>query len=151
VEKKGCEYLIRAMEPIQKAMPEVELVIIGDGPLRGVSRTTGKIPVEAIHFHRRPTGGARSRLDDQSHGVMHTKRRCDIGGRGGFGIVFIEAQSSGLPVVSFSSGGTPEAVRHGESGYLAAERDWRALSEYISKLLGIPICGRALAARDERW
>ncbi|MCA1991984.1 MAG: glycosyltransferase, partial [Coleofasciculus sp. S288] len=34
VEKKGCEYLIRAMSLVQQTQPDVELVIIGDGPLR---------------------------------------------------------------------------------------------------------------------
>ena len=34
VEKKGCEYLIRAMQSVQEAAPQAELVVIGDGPLR---------------------------------------------------------------------------------------------------------------------
>ncbi len=38
-------------------------------------------------------------------------------------------------MVSFASGGIPEAVRHGESGYLAPEKDWRTLSGYIAELL----------------
>jgi glycosyltransferase involved in cell wall biosynthesis len=53
----------------------------------------------------------------------------------GFGMVFAEAQASGLPVVSFSHGGIPEAVAHSESGFLAPEQDWRKLSEYILILL----------------
>jgi glycosyltransferase involved in cell wall biosynthesis len=56
----------------------------------------------------------------------------------GLPIVAIEAQASGLPVVGFSTGGIPEAVAHDETGYLAPEKDWRALSEYIPKLLGDP-------------
>ena len=42
-----------------------------------------------------------------------------------FGIVFAEAQAMEKPVVSFASGGIGEAVEHGETGFLAAERDWR--------------------------
>jgi colanic acid/amylovoran biosynthesis glycosyltransferase len=53
----------------------------------------------------------------------------------GFGIVFAEAQACGLPVVSFSHGGIPEAVAHRESGFLAPERDWRKSGEYILTLL----------------
>src|SRR5438309_11333226 len=34
VEKKGCEYLIRAMAKVQSKSPHMELMVIGDGPLR---------------------------------------------------------------------------------------------------------------------
>src|SRR5207248_8412698 len=33
-EKKGCEYLIRAMVDVESQLPRAELVIIGDGPLK---------------------------------------------------------------------------------------------------------------------
>jgi glycosyltransferase involved in cell wall biosynthesis len=53
----------------------------------------------------------------------------------GFGMVFIEAQAMGLPVVSTESGGIPEAVKNGETGLLVKERDSRALAEAIVQLL----------------
>ncbi len=34
MEKKGCEYLLRAMKLVQQSHPECELTVIGDGPLR---------------------------------------------------------------------------------------------------------------------
>ena len=52
----------------------------------------------------------------------------------GFGIVFIEAQAMGTPVVSFATGGVPEAVEHGNTGFLAKERDWRQLAVHIVDL-----------------
>jgi glycosyltransferase involved in cell wall biosynthesis len=52
----------------------------------------------------------------------------------GFGIVFIEAQALGTPVVSFATGGVPEAVAHGSTGLLAPEHDWRQLAFYIADL-----------------
>jgi glycosyltransferase involved in cell wall biosynthesis len=53
----------------------------------------------------------------------------------GFGIVFIEAQAMGLPVVSTRSGGIPEAVKDGETGLLVSEHDPRALAEAILQLM----------------
>src|SRR5262249_427015 len=56
----------------------------------------------------------------------------------GFGIVFIEAQAVGTPVVSFASGGVTEAVAHGNTGFLAPERDWRQLARHIIELFRNP-------------
>ena len=53
----------------------------------------------------------------------------------GFGIVFAEAQSMGLPVASFSTGGISEAVKHQETGLLAPQRDFRKLAAHIHLLL----------------
>src|SRR5271154_3544693 len=119
VEKKGCEYLIRAMEPIQKAMPDVELIVVGNGPLRASLERLAKSTLRNVKF----TGSLPS--DEIRKYMKKATVFCapsvvaETGEAEGFGIVFIEAQSSGLPVVSFRSGGIPEAVSHGRSGFLA--------------------------------
>jgi glycosyltransferase involved in cell wall biosynthesis len=59
----------------------------------------------------------------------------------GFGLVFAEAQACGVPVVSYRSGGVPEAVRDGETGLLAAERD----------VAGLAVRLRTLIADDDLW
>jgi glycosyltransferase involved in cell wall biosynthesis len=53
----------------------------------------------------------------------------------GFGIVFIEAQAMGLPVVSTRSGGIPEAVEDGETGLLVMQNDPDRLAQAICRLL----------------
>ena len=59
----------------------------------------------------------------------------DSGMSEGFGLVFAEAQAMGLPVVSFATGGIPEAVAHGTTGYLGPERDCEFLAAHITLLL----------------
>ncbi|MGR6005332.1 glycosyltransferase [Bacillus paranthracis] len=49
-------------------------------------------------------------------------------------MVFAEANSMGVPVVSFDSGGISEAVSHGETGFLAPEKDIDILASYIKTL-----------------
>ena len=53
----------------------------------------------------------------------------------GFGIVFIEAQAMGLPVVSTRTGGIPEAVEDGETGLLVTQNDPEELAQSILRLL----------------
>jgi len=135
VDKKGCCYLIRAMAEIQRSAPEVELVIIGDGPLRRELEVEAKGSLRKYRF-----------LGAQPSPIVHhwmgrarvfsvPSITADSGDAEGFGIVFAEAQAMGIPVASFASGGIPEAVAHGETGFLSPEKDWRSLARNIALLL----------------
>ena len=72
------------------------------------------------------------------------------GGEEAFGMVFAEAQALQKPVVSFASGGIPEAVAHNETGLLAPERDWQTLASYLAILVRNPDLRRkfGLAGRE---
>ncbi|MGJ3249865.1 MAG: glycosyltransferase [Elainellaceae cyanobacterium] len=135
VEKKGCEYLIRAMSQVQQVMPDVELVIIGDGPLRDELERQAQATLKRYRFLGiQPPEQVR-------HWMNRARLFCvpsiiaESGDAETFGIVFAEAQAMGLPPVSFASGGIPEAIAHEETGLLAPERDWRALAEHILRVL----------------
>lgn len=54
----------------------------------------------------------------------------------GFGLVYLEAQASGLPVAAFRDGGVPDAVTHGEGGLLTPPGDHAAYEEALARLLG---------------
>jgi glycosyltransferase involved in cell wall biosynthesis len=134
VEKKGCEYLIRAMAQVQSAHPNVELVIIGDGPLRESLESLAASQLKRYQF-----------LGTQSPEVckaqMHRATLLAVpsvtaanGDSEGLPTVLIEAQAMGLPVVASIHAGIPEAVMHGETGFLAPERDWQQLAQQISTL-----------------
>lgn len=68
----------------------------------------------------------------------------------GFGLAFLEAQSSGVPVVGTLTGGIPDAVRDGEGGWLIAQDDHGALSGILRSLVKDPAWFRreGLRARD---
>jgi phosphatidylinositol alpha-1,6-mannosyltransferase len=53
----------------------------------------------------------------------------------GFGIVFVEAQACGVPVVAGRSGGSHEAVLDGETGFVVDPRDVPAVAELLERLL----------------
>lgn len=135
VEKKGCEYLVRAMARVQEAVPEVELVVIGTGPLRvDLEELAGKTLRRYRFLGALAPGEVRAWMSRAS--VLSVPSvTANTGDAEGFGLVFAEAQAMGLPVASFGGGPIPEVVVHGETGFLAPERNWEALAGYITRLL----------------
>lgn len=134
VKNKGCEYLIRAMGQVQKKYPEIELVIIGDGPLRSQLEELAKQTLKKYRFLGiQPRAVVRSWMN-KSKIFSVPSITIETGASEGFGMVFAEAGAMGLPVVSFSTGGIPEAVLDGETGFLVPERDWEGLSAKIQCL-----------------
>jgi colanic acid/amylovoran biosynthesis glycosyltransferase len=133
--KKGCAYLLQAMHEVEQVMPDAELVIVGDGHLRQELEEFAKKTLRKCRFLGwLPPEAVREWMNRARVFCVPSVR--DASGDGeGFGMVFAEAQAVGLPVASFSSGGVPEAVLHGETGLLAAEGDWRALAGNILLLL----------------
>jgi phosphatidylinositol alpha-1,6-mannosyltransferase len=76
----------------------------------------------------------------------------------GFGLVFLEAQSCGTPVVGTRSGGIPAAIRDGKGGWLIEQDDGQKLTDIIRELVGSPesfrIAGtqaRERVLRENTW
>lgn len=135
VEKKGAVYLMRAMASVQRQLPGVNLVVIGDGHLRShLQALAAQLSVRAQFLGKQPPGKVRHWMNRaQVFCAPSTVARS--GDAEGFGMVFAEAQAMGLPVVSFATGGIPEAVIHGETGLLAPDRDVAQLTKNLVRLL----------------
>lgn len=56
----------------------------------------------------------------------------------GFGLVFLEAQACGTPVIGTRTGGIPDAVKEGEGGWLIAQDDSAMLARILSSLADDP-------------
>ncbi len=135
VEKKGCEYLIRAMGKVQAVRPDVELVIIGDGELRPSLERLAKEKLQRYRFLGLQPPESVQAWMNRAKVFSVPSITAKSGEAEGFGMVFAEAQAMGLPVVSFASGAITESVAHGEVGFLAAEGDWEELAKHILLLL----------------
>jgi len=131
VEKKGCAHLIEAMA----ALPEgARLVIVGDGPLRkSLEELAARVFPGAEFLGVQPGEAVRQWMNRARVFCVPTVRAAN-GDMDGCPFVFFEAQAMGLPVVSFASGGTPEAVIHGETGLLAAEGDTAGLGAMLTRI-----------------
>jgi glycosyltransferase involved in cell wall biosynthesis len=142
VEKKGVEFLIRAMAQVQRAISDVELVLIGDGPLRPeLEEMATQLPGPYRFLGQQPASVVRSWMT-RALLLCAPSVTASTGETEGLPTVVAEAQASGLPVVSTYHAGTPEAVVHGVTGFLAPERDWEKLAAYIVRLIEDESLGR---------
>jgi len=135
VENKGCAHIIRAMAEVQAEMPGVELVVIGDGPLRSKLESMARELPGRWRFLGTQSQDTIREWMNRATVFSVPSITVESGASEGFGMVFAEAQAMGLPVVSFATGGIPEAVAHGKTGFLAPEGDTKRLASYILQLL----------------
>jgi glycosyltransferase involved in cell wall biosynthesis len=135
VEVKGCEFALRAFGELAQAVPGARLVIIGDGPLRPELESQSEAFRSRCTFlGSQPRSMVREWMN-RARVLCAPSGRNEAGNAEGFGMVFAEAQGMGLPVVSFASGGIPEAVADGETGFLAPEGKWQELVQPLRRLL----------------
>lgn len=139
VERKGVEYLIRAM-PLVAEQLEVKLDIIGEGELRtkleGLSNSLGL--KDKVNF----AGRVKEELLDKYY------RDCDLfvlpaivdhkGDTEGLGMVLVEALSYGKPVIASAVGGIVDIIKDQETGLLVPEKDEKALAQAIVSILKNP-------------
>lgn len=76
---------------------------------------------------------------------------CTGGSVEGFGLAALEASAVGLPVLAYATGGVPDAVRHGVSGWLVPEGNVRALAASLLWLQENPAVRRKLAEQGPLW
>jgi glycosyltransferase involved in cell wall biosynthesis len=151
VEKKGCEYLIRAMRTISFHCAQPELVVIGDGPLRSqLERLAGELSVKC-RFLGAQTNEVTCEWMQRATVFCAPSVTARNGDSEGLGIVFAEAQAAGTPVVSFDHGGIPEVVRHQDTGLLAPERDEQTLAKYLLRFLNDDVFWNACSQRSITW
>lgn len=145
VEKKGCAHLLRAMRTVEQAAPEAELVIVGDGPLRGALEQEAA-GLRHCRFLGAQPAGAVVALMRRAAVLAAPSIVAGTGDTEGLPIVLCEAQASGLPVAGFHGPGTSEAVADGETALLADPGDEAGLADRITRLLLEPARAAQLGA-----
>lgn len=161
VPRKGQDILIRAMPRIQSAVPDAVLLLVGDGPYRrrleAITEHEG-LTDSVIFAGAVPWGKAPAWFDAADVFAMPCRTR--LGGleSEALGIVFLEAQSSGLPVLVGDSGGAPETVQHGRTGFVVEPTSIASVAARAVELLGnLPVAaemgraGRAWVTQNWSW
>lgn len=138
IERKGFDRLIEAFAQTAAEFPAYRLSIAGEGPLEA----TLKASAEAL--------GLADRIDFlggvSDADLLRFYRSCTIfampnrtladGDTEGFGLIYLEANACGKPVIGGRAGGAIDAIVDGESGLLVDGNDVAAIAEAIRRLLG---------------
>ncbi len=161
VRRKGQDLLIEALPQLRRSAGDVALLLVGHGPYEASLRAlAGK---HGVSEHVLFAGGVPyAELPEHfaAGDVFAMPCRTRRGGLDveGLGMVFLEASASGLAVVAGDSGGAPEAVREGETGYVVGGRDRAALADRLATLLTdaglrgrLGSAGRSWVETDWRW
>lgn len=164
-ERKGHHLVLETLHALAEEVPELHYVIVGSGReerrLRELVESLGL--GDRVHF----VGYVPDEVLPEFY------RACDLfvlpnkvtqkdarlrGDYEGFGMVFLEAAACGKPVIAGASGGAPDAVVQGETGYLVPPDDPNVLGATIRKVLDDPDLaqrlgqeGRARAVREFDW
>jgi phosphatidylinositol alpha-1,6-mannosyltransferase len=136
---KGVDRMLEAFPAIAHAVPGVRYLVVGEGPdLPRLQRLAEGLGLQdRVSFLGRKTVAEIVSLYNLADlFVLLTREEPpDVEG---FGLVFLEAAACGLPSVGGRSGGIPEAIEEGVTGWLVDPLDPRAIADTIIDLLGSP-------------
>lgn len=148
VPRKGLDLVIKAVAELVKKRKDIVYLIGGTGPdekklqslvseyeLENHVRFLGRIPNHKM--------AAYYSLGD----VFVMPARNEPPDVEGFGIVFLEANSCGTPVIGSKTGGIPDAVVHGETGFLIDNNNLEQLINYLEELLNNPELAHNMGAK----
>jgi len=154
VHRKGQDRLIESLPLIHQAVPNAALLICGQGPLRPeLEKKVAEFNLADDVFF-----AGRVSWEDLPHYIsvgdlfaMPSRNR--LGGLEveGLGIVYLEASACGLPVIAGNSGGAPDAVIEGETGFVVDGNSTLEISQRIIQLLQDPTLRLRMGARGRSW
>jgi glycosyltransferase involved in cell wall biosynthesis len=144
---KRVDVLLRAVAPLAKTFPELEIAVIGRGSDRAhIERTSRELGI-----------AERTRMlgfldDDERDRWLAESRVCVCASeKEGWGLTVIEANAVGTPVVASDAPGLRDSVRDGETGWLAPVGDVAAFRARIADLLRADERAEAMARSGEVW
>jgi phosphatidyl-myo-inositol dimannoside synthase len=154
VRRKGQDTLLRAWPRVLEQVPGASLLIVGSGPLSAtLHHQSERLRLtDSVHFTG-PVPAGELAAHYAAGDVFAMPCRTRRGGLDveGLGIVYLEASASGLPVVGGDSGGAPDAILEGETGYVVPGHDTGALAERLVSLLTDPAGAKAMGDKGRAW
>ncbi len=155
VPRKGQDTLIRAWPAVRAHTPnDPLLLLVGDGPYQvRLQRLAARLGVSgSVLFTGAVSWGDLPAYYDAGT-IFAMPCRTRRGGLDveGLGIVYLEAAATGLPVIGGDSGGAPDAILDGETGYVVHGDDIKALADRLTELLCDPAGAAAMGEKGRAW
>ncbi len=154
VHRKGQDTLIESMPKILEQIPDAHLLFIGEGPYKEylVKRASELEVDHAITFIGRIQYFELPRYICVGD-IFAMPSRSRLAGLEveGLGIVYLEASACGLAVIGGKSGGAPDAVLEGETGFAVDGTSADSVAQATITLLDNPERARQMGARGRQW
>jgi phosphatidyl-myo-inositol dimannoside synthase len=152
--RKGQDALIDIWPTVRGSVPGASLLLVGGGPARaGLHRRADKAGVgsDVVFTGSVPWPELPGYYNVGDAFAMPCRTRLGGVDVEGLGMVYLEASACGLPVIAGDSGGAPDTVLEGETGFVVGGRDRTALTQRVVRLLCDEELRRALGRRGREW
>ena len=154
VHRKGQDFLIQSLPAILEKHPTAHILMVGEGPYR---KDLTKM-VEQLKLSQAVTFIGRIQYKDLPRyicagDIFAMPSRSRLAGLEveGLGIVYLEASSCALPVVAGRSGGAPDAIDEGVTGFSVDGTSTAEISRAIIKLFDDPVKAKAMGVAGRSW
>jgi phosphatidyl-myo-inositol dimannoside synthase len=152
VPRKGQDTLIQAWPQVRAQVSGARLLLVGDGPYAAdLKRLVQRLGVsdDVLFTGSVPWSELPSYYDAADVFAMPCRTRRGGLDVEGLGIVYLEASATGLPVIGGDSGGAPDAILDGESGYVV--HDVAGVAARLIELLKDPAKAKAMGEKGLAW
>jgi glycosyltransferase involved in cell wall biosynthesis len=141
---KRPDLALRALASVLERVPEAELHVVGDGPLRPeAERLAGEL---GLRERARFLGNR----DDVPELLAEAECALLASDYEGCPLAVVEAMAAGAPVAATAAGGTGELVREGSTGALGPKGDAEGLARALEQVLADPERAASLGAEGRR-
>lgn len=146
IPRKGHDMVLKALPKVLEAVPNAVYLIVGDGPERSrLERLADKLQVRSsVRFVGSIDNSATFDYYHCCDVFVMPNRRMPNGDIEGFGLVFLEANACGKPVLGGASGGAVDAIIDGETGFLVTPDRVHEITDRLILLLTNPDLARGM-------
>ena len=154
VHRKGQDKLIEAMPDVLRKIPNAHLLIVGEGPYKNhLEKLVDKLSLKEnvtfagrIMYDRLP-----SYLSAADLFAMPSRSRFFGLEVEGLGIVYLEASACGIPVLAGNSGGAPDAVLEGVTGFCVDGTNVAEIASAVIKICSDAERASHMGAAGRNW